>query len=142
MPRGTLDSGLSLHLSLTGLLPSMAGAFHLLILLGARNHYASPQPQCILLYIGLGSSAFARHYLRNHFCFLFLWVLRCFSSPRLPPHTLCIHVRVPECLSQVGSPIRISAGLRLFAPLRSFSQLITSFFGFWCQGIHPMLLIA
>ena len=34
---------------------------------------------------GLGSSAFARHYLRNHFCFLFLRVLRCFSSPRLPP---------------------------------------------------------
>ena len=34
---------------------------------------------------GLGFSAFARHYLRNHFCFLFLWVLRCFSSPRLPP---------------------------------------------------------
>ena len=32
--------------------------------------------------IGLGSSAFARHYLRNHNCFLFLRVLRCFSSPR------------------------------------------------------------
>ena len=34
---------------------------------------------------GLGSSAFARHYLRNHVCFLFLRVLRCFSSPRSPP---------------------------------------------------------
>ena len=33
---------------------------------------------------GLGCSAFARHYLRNHFCFLLLWVLRCFSSPRSP----------------------------------------------------------
>src|SRR5687768_18270670 len=31
---------------------------------------------------GLASSAFARHYLRNHGCFLFLWVLRCFTSPR------------------------------------------------------------
>ena len=30
---------------------------------------------------GLGSSAFARRYLRNHFCFLFLRLLRCFSSP-------------------------------------------------------------
>ena len=30
---------------------------------------------------GLGSSAFARRYLRNRFFFLFLWVLRCFSSP-------------------------------------------------------------
>ena len=31
---------------------------------------------------GLGYSAFARHYLRNHNCFLFLLVLRCFSSQR------------------------------------------------------------
>ena len=34
---------------------------------------------------GLASSAFARHYLRNHCYFLLLWVLRCFSSPRSPP---------------------------------------------------------
>src|SRR5674476_1586500 len=32
--------------------------------------------------IGLASSAFARHYSRNRGCFLFLWVLRCFTSPR------------------------------------------------------------
>src|SRR6266545_1347790 len=31
---------------------------------------------------GLGSSAFARRYWRNHYCFLFLWVLRWFTSPR------------------------------------------------------------
>ena len=30
---------------------------------------------------GLGCSDFARHYFRNRFCFLFLRVLRCFSSP-------------------------------------------------------------
>ena len=29
---------------------------------------------------GLASSAFARHYLRNHCCFLFLPLIRCFSS--------------------------------------------------------------
>ena len=34
---------------------------------------------------GLGSPAFARHYLRNHFYFLLLQVLRCFSSLRSPP---------------------------------------------------------
>ena len=34
--------------------------------------------------VGLGSSAVARHYPRNHICFLFLRLLRCFSSPRLP----------------------------------------------------------
>ena len=33
---------------------------------------------------GLGSCAFARHYLRNHSYFLFLRVLRCFSSPGSP----------------------------------------------------------
>ena len=33
---------------------------------------------------GLGSCAFARHYWRNHCYFLFLRVLRCFSSPRWP----------------------------------------------------------
>ena len=30
---------------------------------------------------GLGYSPVARHYWGNHFCFLFLRVLRCFSSP-------------------------------------------------------------
>ena len=37
---------------------------------------------------GLGSSAFARRYLRNHFCFLFLRLLRCFSSPGSPCMTM------------------------------------------------------
>jgi hypothetical protein len=31
--------------------------------------------------VGLGSSPFARRYWGNHSCFLFLRVLRCFSSP-------------------------------------------------------------
>ena len=34
---------------------------------------------------GLGCSPFARHYWGNHCCFLFLEVLRCFSSLRSPP---------------------------------------------------------
>ena len=41
-----------------------------------------------------------------------------------------------------GSPIRRSAGQRLFAPHRSLSQLATSFFGFLCQGIHRVPLIS
>jgi len=43
-----------------------------------------PQPRVRTLrlshVLGLASSAFVRHYLRNHCCFLFLWVLRCFTS--------------------------------------------------------------
>ena len=38
--------------------------------------------------------------------------------------------------------IRISTDLCLFAAPRGFSQLVTSFFGSWCQGIHLMLLFA
>ena len=38
---------------------------------------------------GLGSCAFARHYWRNHCYFLFLRVLRCFSSPRSLHTTRC-----------------------------------------------------
>ena len=44
---------------------------------------AVPQPRARRP--GLGSSPFARHYWGNHCCFLFLRVLRCFSSPGLPP---------------------------------------------------------
>ena len=32
---------------------------------------------------GLGLSAFARRYLRNHNRFIFLRLLRCFTSPRV-----------------------------------------------------------
>lgn len=48
---------------------------------------ATPQPRirnpCRVSHAyGLASSSFARHYSRNHGCFLFLRVLRCFTSPR------------------------------------------------------------
>src|SRR5690606_38186318 len=53
-------------------------------------HTDAPQPRthnpCQVSHAhGLASSAFARHYSRNHGCFLFLRVLRCFTSPRSPP---------------------------------------------------------
>ena len=51
----------------------------------------NPNPICITTY-GLGSSYFARHYFRNRFYFLFLWVLRCFSSPRSLPIHYFTHV--------------------------------------------------
>ena len=37
---------------------------------------------------GLGSFRFARRYSGNHCCFLFLRLLRCFSSPSSPPWTI------------------------------------------------------
>src|SRR3954466_10972091 len=50
----------------------------------------TPQPHtrnpCRVSHVhGLASSDFARHYSRNHCCCLFLWVLRCFTSPRSLP---------------------------------------------------------
>ena len=45
-------------------------------------------------------------------------------------------------LHHEGFPIRKSADRCLFTAPRSLSQLVTSFFGSWCQGIHLMLLVA
>lgn len=45
---------------------------------------------------GLGSSPFARRYLGNRCFFLFLGVLRCFSSPGLPSYSYFIHCMIPE----------------------------------------------
>ena len=41
-----------------------------------------------------------------------------------------------------GFPIRKSVGRSLFAAHHSLSQLVTSFIGSWCQGIHLTLLFA
>ena len=82
----------------------------------------------------LGSSAFARRYLRNHCCFLFLRVLRCFSSPGWPLSRW-------RAFRAPGSPIRKSADLRAFAPPRGLSQLVTSFFASESLGIPRAPLI-
>ena len=83
---------------------------------------------------GLGCSDFARHYFRNRFYFLFLRVLRCFSSPGSPLVPMC-SVQDNATLLALSSLIRISADNWMFAPPRSFSQLTASFFGAIYQGI-------
>ena len=88
-----------------------------------------------------GWSVFARHYSRNRSYFLFLRVLRCFSSPG-SPHTTMNSLYDNAYFYALSSLIRISAGHRIFAPLRSFSQLVTSFFGAMYQGILRMLFVA
>ena len=65
-----------------------------------------------------------------------------FQFPSSPLITLCIYVMIHTFLPYVGFPIRKSALHQLFAPTRSFSQLVTSFFGSQCQGILPALLVA
>ena len=78
MSRGTLDPAMLARLSCTGLSPSLAG-FPKTILLGSLVNSAVRTPECT--HSGLGSFPFARRYSGNHYCFLFLRLLRCFSSP-------------------------------------------------------------
>ena len=59
---------------------------------------------------GLASSAFARHYSRNHNCFLFLRVLRCFTSPRSLQLPYIFRQRLPDMTPVFqGFPIRTSS---------------------------------
>src|SRR3954453_13427733 len=76
----------------------------------------APQPRtrnpCQVSHVhGLASSAFARHYSRNHNCFLVLRVLRCFTSPRYLP--LAIYSPAGDATSLApGFPIRTSSDQR------------------------------
>ena len=80
---------------------------------------AALQPRNCRNSYGLGCSAFAHHYSRNHYCSLLLRVLRCFSSPRSPRFARCHDCswRVPP----FGYP-RITGHLRLPAAFRSLSR--------------------
>ena len=88
---------------------------------------------------GLGSSEFARHYYRNHGCFLLLGVLRWFTSPGLLRHPMYSDGGI-ECSHSMGFPIRKSPDHSLLAASRSLSQLITSFFAYLRLGIHTHAL--
>ena len=87
--------------------------------------------------VRLGSVPFARRYLGYRGFFLFLGILRCFSSPGSLPPTYVFSRGYTEFVC-MGFPIRRSAVYGIFAPTRSFSQLITSFFASWCLGIRLM----
>jgi hypothetical protein len=63
---------------------------------------------------GLGCSHFARRYSGNHGCFLFLGVLRCFSSPRSPLLPMDSAADTPILLG-VGFPIQRSPDQSLFS---------------------------
>ncbi len=86
-----------------------------------------------------GCSDFARHYFRNLGWFLFLELLRCFSSLG---SLHCTYVfSTGYCQRQWVPPfgyLRINA--YLLAP-RSFSQAITSFIACDRQGIHHVHLV-
>ena len=64
------------------------------------------------------------------------------SLPRVPSCKPMYSAYGDWALPQPGSPIRRSPDHSLFAAPRSFSQLIASFIGNQCHGIHPALLFA
>ena len=111
-----------------------------LIRLGFHNALCCPYPEHISTF-GLASSAFARHYSRNLGWFLFLALLRCFSSGG-SPHIPMYSVYDVRTWLLTDCSIRIPADRCLLTTPRSFSQLVASFFGSWCQGIPLALFVA
>ena len=120
--RGTqVPSDGQISISRTGLSPSVAtlscvfryGSY--LVLPTVLQPRALPQDSP-----GLGSCAFARHYLRNRCYFLFLRVLRCFSSPGSPLAYARCRNRFRR-VSPFGHP-RVTGYLPLTAAFRSLSR--------------------
>ena len=101
---------------------SMAG-FPKTILLPFRSLMQSITPVCT--HSGLGSFPFARRYSGNRCFFLFLRVLRCFSSPGSLPYVMDWRMDDRGCLCRV-SPFRnprIIGYLLLPVAYRSLSRL-------------------
>ena len=138
--RGTLDTTMSIWLRVLDF-HYLWSCFPNMFCSSLWINYVVRNPRCIST-PGLGSFAFARRYLQNRFFFLLLRVLRCFSSPRLPSHTLCIHVWISRLFFLDRFPHSDIHGSICIANPRGFSQLITSFFGSRCLGILPMLFVA
>ena len=83
----------------------------------------SVTPECT--HSGLGSSAFARRYLQNRVFFLFLRVLRCFSSPGSLPYVMDWRMDDRGVLCRVSPfrDLRINGYLLLPEAYRSLSRL-------------------
>ena len=135
------------HITTTGLSPSTVRHPHRFVYMPAPHcdrpadlpnmgpQHRTCNPCRVSHTYGLAPSAFARHYSRNHFCFLFLQVLRCFTSLR-SLHTVYVFNRgsrnTLRGVSPFGNP---GINVRLSTP-PGLSQIPTSFIGSCCQGIH------
>ena len=121
MSRGTLDTALLLSISDTRLSRFLAGlprpfSYQLQI------NYAVLTPKDKSS--GLGSFPFARRYSGNRCFFLFLRLLRCFSSPGSPPYVMDWRMDDGGFLRRV-SPfryLRINGYLLLPEAFRSLSR--------------------
>ena len=126
-------------LSLTGLSPSLAALSNALQLCYChvptsstpydRSHKVWPLPVSLATTKGIEFSFFSFRYLDV-------------SLPGVPSYQTMDSSDGDRALPRPGFPIRISTAQCLFAAPRGFSQLIASFFGNQCLGIHPALLFA
>ena len=123
MSRGTLDPAVLTWFSLTGLSPSLAGLSRT-VLLTLFVTSAVRTPACT--HTGLGSSVFARRYSQNRYIFfLFLRLLRCFSSPgslRIPMDSEYGDGGLLRRVSPFRH-LRVTGYLLLTAAFRSLSRL-------------------
>ena len=89
----------------------------------SRIPSGSPQPR--MQASGLASFPFARRYLENRVCFLFLRVLRCFSSPRCLSMRCLTHASMPDHYIRRVPPfgyLRVTGYVLLTAAFRSLSR--------------------
>ena len=141
MPRSTPDPACLLPVSGTGLSPSLDGLPMPFPCIPQSLRQSIPRHMNMAVWAPPISLAAT---LGINFCFLFLRLLRCFSSPgspRIPIRFPFFSIRYVR-FTYVGSPIQKSADHSVCATPRSFSQLITSFFGSQCQGIRPVPFFA
>ena len=128
--RATQDNAMLQDCSCTGLSPSAAtrsGVFHS----APSCNVALLQPRACLDTHGLGYSPFARLYWGNHSYFLFLRVLRCFSSPRMPSAIDGVSCLQHDGLShsEIRGSMAICASPRLIAAYHVLHR--------WQEPRHP-----
>ena len=102
---------------------TLSGLTSQTVLLYLHIPYAVHTPECT--HSGLGSFPFARRYLGNRCFFLFLRVLRCFSSPgspRTPMDSVHGHWSSSSGVSPFRN-LRVTGYLLLTAAYRSLSRL-------------------
>ena len=95
-------------------------AFQLCSVTSFKSMSSVLQPPKCRNILGLGSFPFARHYLGNHYCFLLLCLLRCFSSAGSPPP----YLRGISRLHRDGLPHSEISGLTLIC---SYPKLIAAY---------------
>ena len=135
LPRPTQDTATSQKLTNTGLSPSLAALPSAFSFIFDRMSQSYNPTAAVTAMVWASPRSLAT---TNGItiCFLFLRVLRCFSSPGLPPDKSGWYIfNIPGC------PIRKSTDQFICADPRGLSQLITSFFASESQGIPHTPLV-